>query len=59
MPTRMFHSGEHGRNWDLQIAEKWYHVKQGMGAEFIMVKFSACPALYAGVIFLESRGDRV
>lgn len=59
MPIPMFHSDERERNWDFQIAENWYHMKQGMGVKFITVKFSACPALYAGVIFLESRGDRI
>lgn len=47
------------RNRDLHNAKKWYRVKQGMDAEASVMKFSAWPALYAGVIFLESRGDRV
>lgn len=47
------------RNWDLQNPKKWYYVKQGMDAQASIVKFSAWAALHAGVIFLESRGDRV
>lgn len=47
------------RNWDLQNTGKWCDVKQGMDTQANIMKFSAWPALYAGVIFLESRGDRV
>jgi len=45
------------RIWDLQNAKKWYHIKQGMNAQASIMKFGAWPALYAGVIFLEGRGD--
>lgn len=38
------------RNRDLQNAKKWYCVKQGVDAQASVRKFSAWPALYAGVI---------
>lgn len=47
------------RNWDLQNAKERCHVKQGMDAQASSMKFSAWPAWYAGVIFLECRGGRV